>query len=474
MLSNIHGMADADELALLRLMVNHYFGSMLITDNKGRFLYVNDACCELLELDRDTFMQISIYDTLHDYCHATSASTIKTLETKKECLSFHTLASNQRNILALSRPYFDENGQLKYVFTYSWGERELYTLLEKFDAERNNVRNVLRFTQNIDRVSNDLIAVSEPMQNLLAYSENVAAVDSTVIIYGESGAGKGILAKFLHTHSNRASEAFIPINCASIPASLLEAELFGYEKGAFTGGMKDGKIGLFEFANKGTIFLDEIGELPLEIQPKLLQVLESGEFKRLGSNQICKTDVRIITATNRNLLDMVHEKKFRTDLYYRLNVLELNVPPLRNHIADIQPLAQHFLSKYNKKYGFQKIFSPDLIRAMEQYAWPGNVRELKNVVERMCVSSSGSIIDISAFGERSSIVSKCEAIPSVEEEIVGYKDSMEQYERSYIQSCLKLCNGNVKAAAEKMQLHLSTLYRKMEKLHITPEASADD
>lgn len=471
MLSNIYGMTDADELALLRLMVNHYFGSMLITDNKGRFLYVNDACCELLELDRDTFMQISIYDTLHDYCHATSASTIKTLETKKECLSFHTLASNQRNILALSRPYFDENEQLKYVFTYSWGERELYALLEKFDAERNNVRNILHFTQNIDHISHDFIAVSEPMQSLLAYSQNIASVDSTVIIYGESGVGKELFAKYIHANSNRASEVFIPINCASIPTSLLESELFGYEKGAFTGGMRDGKIGLFEFANKGTVFLDEIGEIPIELQAKLLRVLEAGEIKRLGSNQILKTDVRIIAATNRNLLDMVHENKFRADLYYRLNVLEVKVPPLRNRIMDIQPLAQHFLSRCNKKYGFQKFFSPALVSAMEQYTWPGNVRELKNVVERMCVSTPGSIIEVSSFGERSSIILKSEAIPSVEEEIIGYKDSMEQYERSYIQSCLKLCNGNVKAAAEKMQLHLSTLYRKMEKFHITPETS---
>ena len=373
------------EYELLKVLAEHYFGSMLVTDSKGRFLYVNDGCCKLLGIDRETLLGLSIYDTLHDYCHATSASSIKTLETKKECLSNHTLQDSGKQVLALSRPHFGPDGELEYVPTYSWDERELYTLLEKFDQERDNIRSVIRFMQGTDKTPDMLIAESQPMRSLLEYADHIAAVDSTVIIYGESGSGKEMFAKYIHAKSERADQVFIPINCASLPPSLLEAEMFGYEKGTFTGGMKDGKIGLFEFADKGTVFLDEIGEMPLELQAKLLRIIENGEIKRLGSNQIIKSDVRIIAATNRDLAEMVREKTFRADLYYRLNVLVVNVPPLRERTEDIRPLAEHFVQAFNKKYGFTKRLGPDTIQVMEQYDWPGNVRELRNTVERMMV-----------------------------------------------------------------------------------------
>ena len=390
------------EYELLKVLAEHYFGSMLVTDSKGRFLYVNDGCCKLLGIDRETLLGLSIYDTLHDYCHATSASSIKTLETKKECLSNHTLQDSGKQVLALSRPHFGPDGE--YVPTYSWDERELYTLLEKFDQERDNIRSVIRFMQGTDKTPDMLIAESQPMRSLLEYADHIAAVDSTVIIYGESGSGKEMFAKYIHAKSERADQVFIPINCASLPPSLLEAEMFGYEKGTFTGGMKDGKIGLFEFADKGTVFLDEIGEMPLELQAKLLRIIENGEIKRLGSNQIIKSDVRIIAATNRDLAEMVREKTFRADLYYRLNVLVVNVPPLRERTEDIRPLAEHFVQAFNKKYGFTKRLGPDTIQVMEQYDWPGNVRELRNTVERMMVESKNTLIELHSFRKVDTVV----------------------------------------------------------------------
>lgn len=451
------------EYELLKVLAEHYFGSMLITDSKGRFLYVNDGCCRLLGIDRETLLNLSIYDTLHDYCHATSASSIKTLETKKECLSNHTLQDSGKQVLALSRPHFGPDGELEYVPTYSWDERELYTLLEKFDQERDNIRSVIRFMQGTDKTPDMLIAESQSMRSLLEYAGHIAAVDSTVIIYGESGSGKEMFAKYIHAKSGRADQVFIPINCASLPPSLLEAEMFGYEKGTFTGGMKDGKIGLFEFADKGTVFLDEIGEMPLELQAKLLRIIENGEIKRLGSNQIIKSDVRIIAATNRNLAEMVREKTFRADLYYRLNVLVVNVPPLRERTEDIRPLAEHFLKAFNKKYGYTKRLGPDTIQVMEQYDWPGNVRELRNTVGRMIVESKNTLIELQSFRKVDTVVVERPAPPAVDPSL-PYQQAMDEYQRQYITAVVDECGGDLRRAAARMELHLSTLYRKMEKL----------
>lgn len=463
---------EQGEYQLLKLLADHYNGSMLVTDNKGRFLYVNDGCCSLLGMDRETLLKISIYDTLHDYCYASSASSIKTLETNRECLSAHTIGTDvKKTILALSKPYFDPKGHLQYVLTYSWDEKELYTLLENFDKERANVRNVIQFIQNTDNVSSRFIAGCQMMQDLLEYTDHIAAVDSTVIIYGESGSGKELFAKYIHSKSNRAKEVFIPINCASLPPTLLEAEMFGYEKGTFTGGMRDGKMGLFEFANRGTIFLDEIGEMPLELQAKLLRIIENGEIKRLGSNKIIKSDVRILAATNRNLYEMVQEKTFRADLYYRLNVLNVNVPPLRDRVEDIQPLARYFVQLCNKKYGFTKHLTPEAVAVMEGYSWPGNVRELRNTVERMLVGTPSSIIDASAFTNPGGMppparkaAEKAPEEAAASDELLPYHQAVALYERRYMTSVLASCDGNIRAAAEKMELHLSTLYRKMEKL----------
>ena len=462
--------AAQKEYELLKVLAEHYFGSMLVTDDRGRFLYVSDGTCRLLGIDRETLLQISIYDTLKGYCFATSASSIKTLETKQECLSNHSLSTSGKQILALSRPHFGPDGELQYVPTYSWDEEELYTLLEKFDRERDNVRNVIRFMQATDKTPDMIIAESDAMVKLLEYADHVATVDSTVILYGESGSGKEMFAKYIHARSSRANQVFIPINCASLPPSLLEEEMFGYERGTFTGGSKGGKIGLVECADKGTIFLDEIGEMSLELQAKLLRILETGEIKRLGSNRIQKCDVRIIAATNRDLREMVKEKTFRADLYYRLNVLTIHIPPLRERVADVAPLARHFLEIFNKKHGTSKRMAPALIHALEMWSWPGNVRELRNAVERMMVESQGTIIGTDAFHEAPAPAAGEAASSSGE--LLPYQEALEAWERAYCASVLEQCGGDLRAAAGKMGLHLSTLYRKLEKLGLKPLRAA--
>jgi two-component system, NtrC family, response regulator AtoC len=231
----------------------------------------------------------------------------------------------------------------------------------------------------------DFIAESPAMKEILATIEQVASSKATVLITGESGVGKEVVAKALHALSSRANKSFIAVSCAALPETLLESELFGYEKGAFTGAVGS-KAGRFELANDGTLFLDEIGEIPPSIQVKLLRVLQEREFERLGASKPTRVDVRLVTATNRSLHDMVEAGTFRLDLLYRLQVVELEIPALRNRIEDIPPLAQHFLTKYaaeNGRSGLQ--LSGEALMALKSYSWPGNVRELENTIERAVV-----------------------------------------------------------------------------------------
>jgi transcriptional regulator with PAS, ATPase and Fis domain len=220
----------------------------------------------------------------------------------------------------------------------------------------------------------------------------VSQVDTVVLLEGESGTGKEILARLIHQLSARRKEPFIPVNCGAIPESLFESELFGYAKGAFTGAMREGKPGLFELADDGIIFLDEIGEIPLNCQVKLLKVLEDFECMRVGGTHPIKLNVRVITATNKNLGKMVKEGKFREDLFYRINVVPIRIPPLRERREDIFPLAWHFLRNYNKNFNQSKTLSPEIIQSMESYQGPGNVRELQHVIERMVIITDGDIL----------------------------------------------------------------------------------
>jgi transcriptional regulator with PAS, ATPase and Fis domain len=239
--------------------------------------------------------------------------------------------------------------------------------------------------------SNGFLTIDEEMTNIIEFCKKIAPVDTNILIQGESGTGKGVLAKYIHDLSNRNAGPFLAINCAAIPEDLLESELFGYATGAFTGALKNGKIGLLETANKGTIFLDEIGEISLKFQAKLLQVLQDRSFFSVGGRELKKVDVRIITATNRNLLEMVKSKQFREDLFYRLNVIDIQIPPLRNRKKDIPILADHFLTKFNHKYKVNRTFSTNVKNTFEAFQWPGNIRQLENIIERLVITSESVI-----------------------------------------------------------------------------------
>jgi transcriptional regulator with PAS, ATPase and Fis domain len=232
------------------------------------------------------------------------------------------------------------------------------------------------------------------MNNVMEVCDKISMVDATILIQGESGTGKGVLAKYIHNRGLRKNSPFLSINCATIPEQLIESELFGYTDGSFTGANKGGKKGLLEMANGGTVFLDEIGEIPINIQAKLLQVIQDLEFLPVGGRELKKVDIRIISATNRDLFEMVQKKRFREDLYYRLNVVNLQIPPLRERKEDIIPLSYYFLSVFNKKYQVNRIISKEVLDIFYDYPWSGNIRQLENLIESLVVTSE-AIIQVS-------------------------------------------------------------------------------
>jgi formate hydrogenlyase transcriptional activator len=303
-----------------------------------------------------------------------------------------------------------------------------------------------------------IIGNSHALELVLEQVERVAPTDSTVLVQGETGTGKELIARALHNLSSRYGRPFIKLNCAAIPFDLLESELFGHEKGAFTGAIAQ-KIGRFELADKGTLFLDEVGDIPLPLQPKLLRVLQEQEFERLGSGRTHQVDVRLVAATHRNLVDMVKRNEFRSDLYYRLNVFPIPLPPLRARREDIPALVEHFVDIYARRMGKQiDQISPEAMSQLTSYAWPGNIRELQNFIERSVILSSGNVL-------RPPLAS-LEAAATTAEEAV----TLEEAERDHIRKILEQTRWVVsgpKGAAARLGIKRSTLYFRMQKLGIS-------
>ena len=312
-------------------------------------------------------------------------------------------------------------------------------------------RNSRRFEQ--------ILGMSPALEAVLEQVEQVAPTDSTVLIQGETGTGKELIARAVHNLSSRCGRPFIKLNCAAIPFDLLESELFGHEKGAFTGAIAQ-KIGRFEMADKGTLFLDEVGDIPPGLQPKLLRVLQEQEFERLGSNRTHQVDVRLVAATNRNLVDMVKRNEFRSDLYYRLNVFPIPLPPLRARREDIPALVEHFVEIYARRMGKQiDQISSETMSELASYAWPGNIRELQNFIERSVILSTGNVLQ-APFASL-----KAAATTEAQEAV-----TLEEAERNHIRKTLDQTRWVVSGpngAAARLGIKRSTLYFRMQKLGIS-------
>jgi formate hydrogenlyase transcriptional activator len=322
----------------------------------------------------------------------------------------------------------------------------------------------------------EIVGNSEVLRRVLAQIEIVAPTDSTVLIYGETGTGKELIARAIHNLSSRTSNAFVKLNCAAIPTGLLESELFGHEKGAFTGAIAQ-RVGRFELANRGTVFLDEIGEIPLELQPKLLRVLQEREFERLGSTRTLRTDARLIAATNRDLEAMVNEQKFRTDLYYRLNVFPVRVPALRERREDIPLLVRHFVQQFSRRMNRSVETIPsETMQMLVRYDWPGNIRELQNVIERAVIVSTGPVLQVPLDELRVRVPSaETSNGAGVYEEAGNMRGVLEDAERKQILAALKQANwvvAGAKGAAALLGMKRSTLQAHMQRLGIRVSRSA--
>jgi len=304
-----------------------------------------------------------------------------------------------------------------------------------------------------------IIGNSPALEAVLEQVEQVAPTDSTVLIQGETGTGKELIARAIHNLSPRCGRPFIKLNCAAIPFDLLESELFGHERGAFTGAIAQ-KVGRFELADKGTLFLDEVGDIPPGLQPKLLRVLQEQEFERLGSTRTHQVDVRLVAATNRNLADMVKRNEFRSDLYYRLNVFPLPLPPLRERREDIPALVEHFVEIYVRRMGKQiENIPPETMSALASYEWPGNIRELQNFIERSVILSSGAVLR-PPLAE----LKRCPEVQSMG------AITLEEAERDHIRKTLEQTRWVVagpNGAAARLGIKRSTLYFRMQKLGIS-------
>jgi len=304
-----------------------------------------------------------------------------------------------------------------------------------------------------------IIGNSPALESVLEQVEQVAPTDSTVLIQGETGTGKELISRAIHNLSMRCGRPFIKLNCAAIPFDLLESELFGHEKGAFTGAIAQ-KIGRFETADKGTLFLDEVGDIPLALQPKLLRVLQEQEFERLGGTRTHKVDVRLVAATHRNLADMVKRNEFRSDLYYRLNVFPIPLPPLRERREDIPALVEHYVEIYARRMGRQiEHIPPETMSALTSYQWPGNIRELQNFIERSVILTSGNALHPPLETLRS----------AAEPESLG-PITLEDAERDHIRKTLEQTRWVVagpNGAAARLGIKRSTLYFRMQKLGIS-------
>ncbi len=345
---------------------------------------------------------------------------------------------------------------------------------QRLRQENHLLRKAVREQYRLEQ----LIGVSEPMQQVLDFVQKVADSDSTVLIQGESGTGKELVARMLHFNSSRKDRPMVPVNCGAIPETLLESELFGHEKGAFTGAAQT-RMGRFELANGGTIFLDEVGEMSLSLQVKLLRVIQERSFERVGGSRTIQVDVRIVAATNQDLEKMVEEKRFRQDLYYRLNVIPIITPPLRDRQSDIPLLIDHFLKRFNHmKQTDVSGFAPDALELLTTFHWPGNIRELENMVERLVVLKKQGQLTVADLPEK--LHKKPVSQPELKEQFIRFTEDgihlsneVEQYENQLIGEAMRKANGVTARAAQLLHVNRTTLVEKLKRRGIDSKARVD-
>jgi PAS domain S-box-containing protein len=374
---------------------------------------------------------------------------------------------NGKKLVLSGFPVFDESGALRLVVTFVRDITMITLLNEQLDEQRNlmdHYHEQMEFIRNEQSRTLTPVYTSEAMQSVVNMLKTVAPTDASVLLLGETGVGKDVFARLTHGHSLRKDKMFLKVDCGGISESLTESEMFGYMSGAFTGASSKGKAGYFELADGGTVFLDEIGELPLAMQTRLLRVLQDGEIMRVGGTRPSKVDVRVIAATNKNLAECIELGTFRQDLYYRLNVATVTIPALRERPDDIYPLVQHFLRYYSSKYGKSKAIMEMAMDILSRYQWPGNVRELQNIVHSLVITHKGAIIsprDLPAQVLEGQAHIRCYS----DDILTGgrsLKSIMADIEADFLRQALEV-HGSVQKVASLFQVDRSTIFRKTQK-----------
>lgn len=455
---------SSDELSqlnkILKSVIDSSYDAIFVCDHNAVGLMMNEAYTRMTGVKPDELIGKKMEDLVKEGIISSSA-TLKVLEEKRSVTIVQSVKGKE--LLVTGNPVFNEKGEITHVVSNLRDISELNRLREEIKENRELKERYLNELKRMKQKEleelhlDGVIAQSDEIIEALNLAKKLAKVDTTVLLLGESGVGKEVFANIIQSASPRANKPYMKVNCAAIPEHLLESELFGYERGAFTGAYEL-KKGYFEQADGGTIFLDEIGEMSLELQAKLLRVLQNYEIVRVGSTKPIKVDVRVISATNRDLKKMVEEGRFRNDLFYRLNVVPMRIPPLRERKADIPPLAYSFLNKINKRYGLNKRFSVDVIEQFERYDWPGNIREMENLIERLVITSDDDIITIENLPDH---LLGVEELPRTK----SLKDTLEQVERKIIRDAIKKYKTTRKAA-EALGVSQSTIVKKMKRLNI--------
>ncbi|MED4729735.1 sigma 54-interacting transcriptional regulator [Aneurinibacillus migulanus] len=438
-------------------LLDLFYDGVIITDRDGKVVKVNKAYQRLTGKTAEELIGTDIRSTAGIKIHCNESSTFKVLKEKRPMTIIQraTLESGYKEYMTTGMPMFNEQHEIEFVVNCVRDMTELNELKRHLSKMQQINQNYLEQIKNLKQQVHEsgLIVHSKVMLDVREAATKVASVDLPVILRGESGVGKEVIAKYIHQNSKRANGAFIKVNCGALPAGLMESEFFGYETGAFTGASKEGKPGFFELADKGTLFLDEIGDMPLDLQVKLLRVLEEHEFRRVGGVKTIRSDVRIIAATNQELEEMVEQKVFRKDLYYRLQVYPILIPPLRERKEDIPFFIEHFLQRYREKNASQIQITQEAIQVLCQYDWPGNIRELINIMERTALfCSNGEILPDhlprELFGNLGKIIPKT------------FQEEVELFEFQGMKRALALHKSTRKAAAA-LQMSQPTFVRKM-------------
>jgi len=433
---------------------------ILITDKNGKILNVNKAFRNLYNNKPKSHYIGTPVEVIIKEENLDSSSVLIAMETKE--VSNVMMKKDERTLIGSATPVLDEFGEIELVISVI---RDV-TEIEKMKLELIKQQEIANMCSlEMDRLREnrkifpDVIMNSKTMQNVVDTVRIVAGFDSSILITGESGVGKEVVCKEIHRLSKRKDKPLIKINCSAIPAALFESEMFGYEEGAFTGAKKKGKKGYFEQANGGTLFLDEVGELSVDMQVKLLRAIQEHEIQRVGSEKTEKVDVRIIAATNKDLEKQVEEKNYREDLYYRLNVVNINIPPLRERTEDIVPLLNMFIRSLNIKYDKKRYFSSEIYSVLNNYSWPGNVRELENLVESLMVIARENEITVDLLPEKIYKYSNLKENINVNG-LMTLKEATEAMEAKLFKNAIRECKSP-KEIAEVLDINQSTVSRKL-------------